>query len=164
MPGLGRSPGEGKDYLLQYSGLEKYTNCIVHGVAESDTTEWLSRSYILHVGFPGGTSGKEPACQCRRHKRWGLDPWFGKIPWGRHGNPLQYSCLENLHGQRSLVGYSLWGLKESDTTEWLSTAQHIDGCDRQVKWEEISELFCHDGLWHSLTERTTEFQNQAEIN
>ena len=33
------------------------------------------------------------------------------------GNPLQDSCLENPHGQRRLVGYSLWGHKESDTTE-----------------------------------------------
>ena len=41
-------------------------------------------------------------------------------PPGRgHGNPLQY-CLENPHGQRSLVGHSPWGHKESDTTEWLS--------------------------------------------
>ena len=36
---------------------------------------------------------------------------------GGHGNPLQYSCLENLHGQRSLVGYRPRGLKESDTAE-----------------------------------------------
>ena len=36
--------------------------------------------------------------------------------------PLQYSCLENLHGQRSLAGYSPWDRRESDTTEWLSTA------------------------------------------
>ena len=40
------------------------------------------------------------------------------------GNTLQYSCLENPHGQRSLVGSSPWGHKESDTTERLSTA-HI---------------------------------------
>ena len=43
---------------------------------------------------------------------------------GEHGNPLQYSCLENPPGQRSLAGYSLWGPKESDVTEQLSTAQH----------------------------------------
>ena len=36
-------------------------------------------------------------------------------------SPLQYSCLENPHGQRNLVDFSPWGLKESDTTEWLST-------------------------------------------
>ena len=42
-------------------------------------------------------------------------------PGGGHGNPLQYSCLENPHKQRSLEGYSPWGSKESDTTEWPST-------------------------------------------
>ena len=41
--GLGRSPGEGKGYSLQYSGLENFTDCIVHGGRkESETTEWLS--------------------------------------------------------------------------------------------------------------------------
>ena len=44
---------------------------------------------------------------------------------GAHGFILQYSCLENPHGQRSLVGYSPWGRKESDMTKWLSTA-HIN--------------------------------------
>ena len=39
IPGLGRSPGERKDYPLQYSGLENSMDCIVHGVAKSDTTE-----------------------------------------------------------------------------------------------------------------------------
>ena len=57
-------------------------------------------------GFPGGASGKEPDCQCRRHKRLGFDPWVGKIPWGGHGSPLQCSCLENPRGQRSLAGCS----------------------------------------------------------
>ena len=46
--------------------------------------------------FPGGASGKEPACQCRRHERLGFDPWVGRIPLeGKHSNPLQYSCLKN---------------------------------------------------------------------
>ena len=53
----------------------------------------------------------------------GLIPGLGRSPGGGHGNPLQYSCLENPHGQRSLAGYSSWGRKESDTTERLSTAQ-----------------------------------------
>ncbi|CAI9175881.1 unnamed protein product [Rangifer tarandus platyrhynchus] len=44
IPGLGRSPGEGKGYPLQYSGLENSMDCIVHGAAESDTTEQLSLS------------------------------------------------------------------------------------------------------------------------
>ena len=69
-------------------------------------------------GLPRWLGGKEPACQCRRHKRPGLDPWVGRSPGGGHGNPLQYSCLGS--GQRSLAGYSPWGHKELDTTEHTS--------------------------------------------
>ena len=47
----------------------------------------------------------------------GLIARSGRSPGGGHGNPLQYSCLENPHGQRSLVGYRLWGRKQSDMTE-----------------------------------------------
>ena len=54
----------------------------------------------------------------------GLIPGLGRSPGGRHDNPLQYSCLESPHGQRSLVGYSPWDCKDLDTTELLSTAQH----------------------------------------
>ena len=43
----------------------------------------------------GGASGKELACQCRAHTRHKFNPWIGTIPGGGHGNPLQYSCLEN---------------------------------------------------------------------
>ena len=55
----------------------------------------------------------------------GSIPGLGRSPGGGHGNPLQYSCLENSHGQRSLAGYSPWGHKESDTTEQLSTSTHF---------------------------------------
>ena len=44
---------------------------------------------------------------------------LGRFPGGRHGNLLQYSHLENPIGQRSLVGYSPWGHKESDATDLL---------------------------------------------
>ena len=50
---------------------------------------------------------------------------LGRSPGGQHGNPLQHSYLENPHGQRSLVGYSPWGRKESDVTERLSTAREV---------------------------------------
>ena len=45
----------------------------------------------------------------------------GRFTGGGHGNSLQYSCLENPNGQRTLADYSPWGHKESDTTEQLST-------------------------------------------
>ena len=51
-------------------------------------------------------------------------PGLGRFPGGRHGNPSRYSCLENPHGQRSLVGYSRWDQKELDTTEQLSMCTH----------------------------------------
>ena len=44
-------------------------------------------------------------------------PGQGRSPAGGHGNPLQQSCLENPHGQRSLAVYSPWGHKELDITE-----------------------------------------------
>ena len=47
----------------------------------------------------------------------GLSSGSGRSPGGGHGNPLQYSCLGNRHGQRSLAGYSPWVHKESDRTE-----------------------------------------------
>ena len=69
---------------------------------------------------PGGTSGKEPACQYRRHKICGFDPWVGKIPWRRAWQPTPVFLPAEFHGQRSLAGYSQWGHKESDTTEQLT--------------------------------------------
>ena len=54
----------------------------------------------------------------------GSIPGLGRSPGGGHGNPLWYSCLENPHGQRSLVSYSPWGRKELDTTEQL-THTHV---------------------------------------
>ena len=65
--------------------------------------------------FLGGTSGKEPICQCRRCKRCGFDPWVGKIPWRRAWQPTPAFLPGESHGQRSLAGYSSWGHKESDT-------------------------------------------------
>ena len=49
----------------------------------------------MALGFPGGNSGKEPTCQCWRHKRFGLIPGSGRSTGGGHGNSHQYSCLEN---------------------------------------------------------------------
>ena len=50
----------------------------------------------------------------------GSIPELGRSPGGGNGNPLQYSCLENPDGQRSLAGCSPWGCEESDMTERLT--------------------------------------------
>ena len=68
-------------------------------------------------GFPGGTSGKEPACQYRRCKRCGFDHWVRKIPWRRAWQPTPVFLPGESDGQRSLAGYSPQGGKELDMTE-----------------------------------------------
>ena len=60
---------------------------------------------------------KEFACQCKRHKRCGFDPWVVKILWKRKWQPTPLFLLGKFHGQRGLVGYSSWGRKELDMTE-----------------------------------------------
>ena len=62
--------------------------------------------FKFSTDFPGGASSKEPACQCRRPKRCGFDPWVGKIPWRRVGQPSPVFLPGESHGQKSLVGYS----------------------------------------------------------
>ena len=57
----------------------------------------------LVMCFPSGSDGKEPACNAGDQ---GLILGLGRSPGEGHGNPFQYPCLENPHGQRSLVGYS----------------------------------------------------------
>ena len=68
-------------------------------------------------GFPDGVSGKEPSCQCRRHKRRRFDPWVRKILWRRAWQPTPVFLPGESHGQRSLVSYCPKGCKESDMTE-----------------------------------------------
>ena len=68
-------------------------------------------------GSPGGASGEEPACQCRRSKRHGFDSWVGQIPWRRAWQPTPIFLPGESHWQRSLVGCSPWGCKESGLTE-----------------------------------------------
>ena len=69
---------------------------------------------MLVKGFLGISDGKELACNVGDP---GSIPGLGRSLGGEHGNPVQYSCLENPRGQRSLASYSPWGHKESDTTE-----------------------------------------------
>ena len=85
----------------------------------SQRPEQSSLSYI--VGFPGGLEGKASA---HNAGDLGLIPGSGRSPGEGNGNPLPYSCLENpMDGEacrlQSIVGYSLWGCKESDTTKQL---------------------------------------------
>ena len=68
------------------------------------------------AGFPGGSDSKEFACNVRDL---GSSPGLERSPGGGHGNPFQYSWLENPYRQRSLEGCRPWDHKVSDTTERL---------------------------------------------
>ena len=63
-----------------------------------------------------------------------LDLWVRKIPWRRKWLPTPVFLPGESHGQRSLVGHSPWGRKESDTTERLSTAQKVGVCHGPSRW------------------------------
>ena len=68
-------------------------------------------------GFPGSSVGKESTFNVLYAGDVGSIPGLGRSPGRGHGNPLQYSCLRKSHGQRSLMGYSPQGHKESNTTK-----------------------------------------------
>ena len=109
------------------------------------------------MGFPGGSAGREPACQCRRHKRCGFDAWVRKIPWRRKWQPSPVFLPGKSHGQRSLVGYSPWGRKESDMTECscthtytnihvhTHTHTHVLPRSKPKSYRQFKEL-CEDSL------------------
>ena len=67
--------------------------------------------------LPRWHKGKESTCQCRKCKICRFGPWVGKIPWSRKWQPSPVFLPGKFCGQRSLVGYSPWGHKESDMTE-----------------------------------------------
>ena len=77
-------------------------------------------SLMLAEGLPGGSDGKESACNAGDP---GSIPGSGRSPGEENGYPLQYSCLENAmdRGAWQAMGYSPWGFKESGTTELPAT-------------------------------------------
>ena len=83
----------------------------------------LTWGRILLSLTPGGSSNKEPVCQCRRYTRCRFDPRVGKIPWRMKWQPAAVFLPGELRGQRKLAGYSPWGRTESDMVQPLS--QHI---------------------------------------
>ena len=135
----------------------------VSAYIETDFYSFFYFSAILYkacwwqLSVPGGTSGKEPACQCRRHKRRWFDPWVRKISWRRKQQPTPVFLPGKSHGQRSLLGYSSWGWKELDTTEHtcmhmcarahthtdthIHTHTPVQGCGIKNTHTEITQLF-----------------------
>ena len=78
----------------------------------------ISKSLHLNMGFPGGSDCKESALQCRRSE---FNPWVRRSP----GEGNDYPLLLGFHGRRAWKGFSPWGYKESDVTEWLTFTFHV---------------------------------------
>jgi len=90
--------------------------------------------------------GKESTCNAEDTGDVGSVPGWGRFPGGGHGNPLQYSCLENPMDNRSLAGYSLWDCKESDMTESIEDACRLLRTSRNESIFDIS--FNSHRHWH----------------
>ena len=102
---------------------------------QSDMTEGLNWTECL-TGLPWWLSGKEYACQCRRH---GFDPWVGKISWRRKWQPTPVSCLENSM-DRGAWQATVHGVpKEWDMTEWLNNNNNA--------WLMMLNIFSCDYLY-----------------
>ena len=78
-------------------------------------------------GLPGWCSGKEPACQCRRCKRRGVNPWVGQIPWSRKWQPSPVFLPGESHGKRSLGLQSMESqrVRHAWETEHRSTVTRV---------------------------------------
>ena len=106
--------GDSGSYLILKKNFFKYLFIWLHWIL-------VTTFRILHCGTPRGASGKEPACQCRRHKRHEFNLWVRKIPGGGHGNPLQYSCLENPMARGAWLAMGHRVAESRTWLKWLST-------------------------------------------
>ena len=78
----------------------------------------------IRADMDNSGDAKESVCQCRRYKRHRFHSWTRKIAWRRKWQPTPVFLPGESRGQRSLAGYSPWGLKESETTD--HTAQQLN--------------------------------------
>ena len=100
-------------------------------------------------GLSGGTTSKEPTCQRTRHKRRGLDPWVGKIPWRRAWQPSPVFLPGESHGQGSLAGCSPRGHQASDATEVTSHTRMHRGLEEH--WPQHHSILLGVALQVTVT-------------
>ena len=88
---------------------------------------------------PDGASGKEPTCQCRRHERYGFDPWVGKMPWRRKWQPIPVFLPGESHGQKSCGLQSIGSQRVRH--DWGDLAQY------NLYWESENQRFIFLRNW-----------------
>ena len=99
-----------------------------------------SKPVYRNMGFPGGTNGKEPVCQCSRHKRHKFDPWVKKIHWRGPWKSTPVFLPEESHGQRNLSSYGPHHCKQSYVTEATLHAQQAEIHGISLAIYEVSNL------------------------
>ena len=117
----------------------------VHSLIESQVLLEPLLGSCSRYGLPKWHSGEESACQSRRHKRCGFDPWVEKIHWRWEWKPTPIFLPGEFHGQRSLADYSSWSLKELDMTEQLSS--HVRTENLQWMTKAFLSLSFHSNAW-----------------
>ena len=93
-------------HIFLHSSVDGHLGCFCVLAIVKSAAMNIRCMYFFKLGFPGGASGREPAYQCRRPKRWGFDRWVRNIPWSRKWQPTPVCFLGESHGPRSLAGYS----------------------------------------------------------
>ena len=111
--------------------------------------DWSNLAAAAAECFPGGASGKESTCQCRRHR---FDLWVRNIRWRRKRQPTPVFLPWKPYGHRSLVGYSPWGLRVG--YNWVTVS--IQDADGQASLDSTSP-FLH---WKSILI----FDNITQVN
>ena len=101
-------------------------------------------SYVIpfKLGFPGGTSGKELACQCRRWERCRFNSWVGKIPWSRAWQPILVFLPKEPHVQGRLVDYSAWSCKSWTRLNRLHVHMHLGHTSRSLQLLPLRKKGC----------------------
>ena len=114
-------------------------------------------AYKIEWDFPGGSVIKNPTSNAGDAS---FIPGLGRSPGEGNGNPFQYSCLGKSQGQRSLVGYSPWGHKESDMTEWLNLTE-LRACPH-MQSHTHTHTHTHTHIWKHAPDMVT--KNFASCN
>ena len=115
--------------FLSFPSPSTFYSCLFFSVFLLSVLSCISQITIENYvpgGFPRWPSDKESASQWRRPKRCEFSPWAGKIPWRRKWQPTPVFLSGKSHGWRNLVGYTLHGVAESDTTERLHFSLQVN--------------------------------------
>ena len=138
------------------------------------STVWGIQSIIMQyggvLGFPGGTSVKEPACQCKRCKRRGFGPWVGKISWRRkmstHSSVLAWRIpwTEELGGLQSVHWVTTEATKHAHMVTYCNQTSHGDHFKPYINTKSlccVTEI--HILLWVNYTSKINSQKKRSDL-